>query len=118
MRLIDLVRGCKTVEDHTFLGSALSCGSVVLDIGANFGTFSTKLAQEFDCRCFAFEPDPNSFELIPHGDRLTKWPVAVSGQSGPRAFARSSNHQASRLTNESDAAMTIESVMLEDFARE
>lgn len=118
MRLVDVVRGVETVEDHAFLAPGLRHDSIVLDLGANRGDFSAAIARRFACQCFAFEPNPDCFASIPESDAVRKWCVAVSGERGPRSFALSSNPQASRLSGEVGPSVTVESVMLEEFARE
>ena len=43
---------------HTFLADTLSAASVVVDLGANEGDFSTALHRTFGCRVVAVEPVP------------------------------------------------------------
>lgn len=118
MRFVDVLRGMETVEDHTFFAPILGRTSVVLDIGANHGAFSAAVARRFGCQCFAFEPNPDCFAAIPQSEAVQKWCVAVSAERGPRSFVLSSNSQASRLSGEAGPSVTVESVILEEFARE
>jgi len=68
----------------------LPSNSVVLDCGANFGTFSVYAASK-GCRCYAFEPTP---ELLPvlqkyaerSQDRIIPVPCAVSDKDGVSTF--------------------------------
>src|SRR5438105_1591274 len=99
MRLVDVMRGVETVEDHTFFAPALRHDSVVLDVGANRGAFSAALARRFGCQCLALEPNPDCFALIPESDTVRKWCVAASGQRGLRSLVLSSNPQGSRLSS-------------------
>lgn len=118
MRFVDVLLGIATVEDHTFFAPALRHDSVVLDVGAHHGAFSAAITRRFGCQCLALEPNPDCFALIPEGDAVRKWCVAVSAERGPRSFVLSSNPQASRLSSEVGPSVTVESVMLEEFARE
>lgn len=46
------------VEFHSFFPKALTRQPVVLDLGANFGRFSTKMAERFGATCYAVEANP------------------------------------------------------------
>jgi FkbM family methyltransferase len=52
------------LHGHTFLRSALTDSSVVVDLGANAGEFSRKMVHNFHCRCIAVEPNPSMLERI------------------------------------------------------
>lgn len=65
-------------------------GSVLLEVGANFGVYSLPAVAEFGfARAVAYEPDPASYALLEHniernglGDRVTAHHAALSAQPG------------------------------------
>ncbi len=50
--------GLMTVRDHTFLYRPLNSGSVVVDLGAHRGEFSSRIGSLFGCRCIGVEANP------------------------------------------------------------
>lgn len=72
----------------------LPTGSVVLDCGANFGTFSAYAASKY-CRCYAFEPTPELWPLLHEYAELYPGKIipvesALSDQDGTAIFHVSS----------------------------
>jgi FkbM family methyltransferase len=65
-------------------------GTVLLEIGANFGVYSLPAVSQFGfARAVAYEPDPGSFALLEHniernglGDRVVAHHAALSAQPG------------------------------------
>lgn len=58
--------------DFHHFASLAKPGATVIDVGANFGYYSIMLAKKlrFDCRIFAFEPFPSTFELLERHVRM------------------------------------------------
>lgn len=63
----------------------LASKSLAVDVGANVGTWSVRLAELFD-EVLAFEPDERNFSQIPEIDNLTVVKAAVSDQTGETPF--------------------------------
>lgn len=65
-------------------------GTVLLEVGANFGVYSLPAVAAFGfARAVAYEPDPAAFALLEHniernalGDRVTAYHAALSAQPG------------------------------------
>lgn len=65
-------------------------GTVLLEVGANFGVYSLPAVAGFGfARAVAYEPDPASYALLQHniernalGDRVTAYHAALSAQPG------------------------------------
>lgn len=62
---------------------------VLLDVGANVGTYSVLAAAGYGARVFAFEPESQNFALLclnvalnRLGDKVTAWPAAISDEAG------------------------------------
>jgi FkbM family methyltransferase len=78
-------------------GTAIGDGWTVLDIGAGIGDFSLYAAlQHPDNRVYAFEPFPESFDLLQKNLRLNRatnveaFPEAIGGRTGTLALDLSS----------------------------
>jgi len=62
-------------------------GSLVFDIGALAGGFSTIMADR-GFRCIAFEPDPEGIKSVPQHESIVKAQLAVGYPPGMRKFFR------------------------------
>ena len=67
--------------------------AVVVDIGANIGTFSVRCANEKNCIVYAYEPCNDNYKLLVEnilenrlGDRVKTFKNAVSDKKGIREF--------------------------------
>jgi FkbM family methyltransferase len=75
-----------TLQEHTFLPRPLGPDSVVLDLGANAGAFSTAMIRRFGCTCHAVEANPAMADQIPAGPRLHVHRHAMGGTPGAATF--------------------------------
>lgn len=111
----------KQIEEHTVWPQALSPDSVVLDLGANLGNFSHGMVAQFNCRCYAAEPNPDMFKRIPHHPRLSAYNLAIAAKSGRVRLQVSGNPEASSILEipASDLSGTVEvdAVSLEGFLK-
>lgn len=90
--------GFKIIREHWVYTKELKSGSVIIDLGANTGTFSKEIIKQYSSKCFAIEPNIKLFNSI--NDRmLTKLNFAVTKNDGPIDFYISENHEASSLNN-------------------
>lgn len=95
-------------EPHV-LAQLLTPGSVLFDVGANFGYYAVTLADAMglDCRVFAFEPFPSTYELLHRHVQLNAleeviqtYPLALSDEVGfARMELNNRNTGAAALTN-------------------
>jgi FkbM family methyltransferase len=70
------------VRGHTFFGRGLGPGSVVVDLGANQGDFSTQMINRFGCTVYAVEPVEEIYGQIPKSPSLTAYRAAMGGADG------------------------------------
>jgi FkbM family methyltransferase len=68
-----------------------------MDLGANSGQFASTIGERYGWHCFAVEPNPEMFRLIPAGPCVTKYNLAVSHDEGPLEFYLSDNPENSSL---------------------
>lgn len=57
MAILDSIR-LSRISGHTFIPALLPPDAVVLDLGANKGTFSREVSRRFGWKCYAVEPNP------------------------------------------------------------
>jgi FkbM family methyltransferase len=103
----------------------LAPGSVFLDIGANFGYYSVRLASlQKEIQVHAFEPHPVTFRRLSRhiewnglSDVVHAHQFALSDVSGQAHMAeRPDNSGASRLTD-GDDGIAVQTMTLDEFAR-
>jgi FkbM family methyltransferase len=86
------------IMDHSFIASAISSSSVVIDLGGNRGTFANGIVEQFGARCVVYEPNPAMFACIPVLPNLEKHQKAATAADGPVSFYVDENPEASSLT--------------------
>src|SRR5262249_3812827 len=99
-------------------------GSVVLDVGANFGYYSLSLAQglQHQCQVHAFEPTPTTYERLRKHVELNRMSdvvhlhqVALSDVTGTaNLIQRADNSGASRLGTDA-AGISVQVTTLDEF---
>jgi FkbM family methyltransferase len=85
------------VHGHTFFKQFITKDSVVVDLGANVGGFSTEMIEKFGCYCYAVEANPLIFKHIPPKDNLKTSNLAVAANSGTFDFFIAENPESSSL---------------------
>jgi len=102
------------ISGHTIVDGRLSRHSIVLDLGANRGEFSSVVSRNWMCQVYAFEPTPN---LIADsvGANVIVRQMAIGARSGQQAFRiDSANSEASSLcASDGDNRLHVEVVTLE-----
>jgi FkbM family methyltransferase len=100
----------ENVAGHTFFSSEISAISVVLDLRANRGRFSSEIIDRFHYRSYAVEANPRLCELIRTEPRLKVLNYAVAGKSGKVPFQICGNCESSTILSIelSDVIDTIE----------
>ena len=108
-----------SIADHHFDIGPIDSESVVVDLGANVGEFSSEVASMTGCRCYAVEPSPVTFEQIPGTGAVKKFNYAIAGEDGPVALFLSPNSEANSTahvpTQTVNESVTVEGVTLESF---
>lgn len=106
---------------HSICPDLLTAGSVVLDLGANYGAFANATASRFRCDVYAVEASPLVFAKMPAGDLVKKFNFAICGRSGAATLNISSNHEVTslkRLDNwEYIDTVKVEGLSLDEFLK-
>lgn len=107
------------IEQHYVLTSSLSAQSLVLDLGANVGGFSSEVVARFGCDVLAVEPEQINFDKIPSHPKLRKLRGAIGGKCGRFGIELSSDptgHRVKALTSEGPQRMSEQVIEMYDFA--
>ena len=106
---------------HSICPDLVTAGSVVLDLGANYGAFANATASRFRCDVYALEASPLVFAKMPTGDLVKKFNFAICGRSGAATLNISSNHEVTslkRLDNwEYIDTVKVEGLSLDEFLK-
>ena len=113
-----LTRVC-CVEWHTFLPRGVDSNSVVLDLGANHGSFSDKMQRYFGCFCHAIEASPILWRQLDETRQYNVYNYAVTDQNGMLEFNISTEDMGSSIlgiteTNRVDT-VDVEGIRLDSF---
>jgi FkbM family methyltransferase len=107
------------IQQHYVLASALSTGSVILDLGANVGGFAEDIISRFGCQVISVEPEQSNFEAIFDHPNLRKIRGAIGGKCGQFGLRVSTDPTGHRieLQNDSEAAAvaTEQVITVHDF---
>lgn len=110
-----------SVRGHHILADMVTPESVVVDLGAHFGEFSSEMTVRFHCRCFAVEPNPTLWNKIPEIESIRRFNLAISGSNGSALFDVSENLESSHLQGDGrpadGTAIPVQTVTLAEFAR-
>ncbi len=128
--------GLKDLPEIAELRRRIKPGAVFLDIGANFGYYSVRLAAALggEIEVHAFEPHPDTFaRLVGHVERnrlggsVHPHELALSDVSGPARMAvRADNSGAAHLTaphaepadaKVAEGGVAVQAMSLDEFAR-
>jgi FkbM family methyltransferase len=106
------------VSGHTFFERFLGCRSVVVDLGANMGAFSSQMARKYGCTCFAVEPNPECFELLHKYEGVRPLNVAIADREGEMRFYVAANSEASSFvrTSADDREIVVRTMRLDALA--
>jgi FkbM family methyltransferase len=107
------------VSGHTFFERFVGRNSVVVDLGANMGAFSSQMASKYGCSCFAVEPNPECFAYLHKYERVTPLNLAISDQEGEMRFYVANNSEASSFvrTSQSDREIVVRTMRLDALAQ-
>jgi FkbM family methyltransferase len=89
--------GITRIMSHSFLADLLPRDAVVIDLGANRGTFSAEVNSRFGWRCAAVEPNPEMFKQIPRREGIVAINAAVASVDGPVTLNLAENPESSSL---------------------
>jgi FkbM family methyltransferase len=110
----------RAIHWHTIVPSLLVPDSHVLDLGANLGSFSTAIVDEFPCICHAVEPDPELLACIPEHPRINKYGYAIAARRAPVVLHTGANRLGASILDSSprtpdDSGAMVEGIDLTAF---
>jgi FkbM family methyltransferase len=72
-----------SIVEHHFLSTLIGAQSIVVDLGAHLGEFSTEVSRRFGCRCYGAEPHPVSHSRICQSDLISVLNCAIAPVDAP-----------------------------------
>jgi FkbM family methyltransferase len=109
------------------LARLLTPGSVLFDVGANFGYYAVTLADALrdDCRVFAFEPMPSTYRRLRHHielnalqDVIRAFPVALADEAGFARMTVDNCNSGAATLSDSGGIERVEVSTLDNFCAE
>ena len=104
---------------HHFVLGLLSKESVIIDLGANRGHFSTEVSRDCGATCYAIEAVPRLYESIPENPRIRKFNLAICKADGPVSFNISSQEESGSMSALPDSmleeSITVQGMTLKSF---
>lgn len=87
--------GLRSIRNHSFYAPLIGRDATVVDLGANTGTFSSSIADEYGCTCYAVEASAALYRALPASPRLLKFNYLIGERNEPAEFYLSANSEAS-----------------------
>lgn len=107
------------INGHGLIEDFLTKGSIVIDLGANKGSFSKQISTLYGCRVYAVEASPITFEETYASDLVQKFNFAICSQEKQIQINISENSEATSLfildNCEYKDSVTIQGISLEGF---
>jgi FkbM family methyltransferase len=103
----------ETIAGHSFVCSWLGPHSVVVDLGANVGTFSYAIHRRYGCRVAGVEANPALAQAILPNDRLSCANLAITGNSGEIEFFVDPNNSEASTTDPQRVRAELQRVVVE-----
>ncbi len=104
---------------HHFVIELLGKDSVIIDLGANRGHFSTEVSRDCGATCYAIEAVPRLYELIPENPSIRKYNLAICKADGPVSFNISSQEESGSMSALPDSmleeSITVQGMTLKSF---
>ena len=86
-----------SIRDHHFFATPICARSIVVDLGAHLGEFSTEISRRFGCRCYGAEPHPGLYSRISQSDQVSILNAAIASVDAPVEFNISAFAEANSL---------------------
>jgi FkbM family methyltransferase len=83
---------------HHFVIGLLGKESIIIDLGANRGHFSTEVISDCGATCYAIEAVPRLYQFIPESPRIRKFNLAICKTDGPVSFNISSQEESGSMS--------------------
>lgn len=108
-----------TIRGHSFYTGLINRESVVVDLGAHKGEFSSEMSKSFGCKCYLVEALPSLFSQIGESTLLKKFNFAMADRDEPVELFVSQNLEGSTITSStaagSNRAVTVDGVTMGSF---
>jgi FkbM family methyltransferase len=114
-------KGIISIRGHTIDANLLDETSIVIDLGAHLGEFSSELSDRFGCSCYLVEASPFLYSQIQESRLKKKFNLAATDHDGPITFHISDNPESSSISRRPGTVpqqtVTVDGCTLETFMR-
>lgn len=108
-----------SLRGHHFYARLINKDSIVVDLGANRGDFSSQITSIFGCKSYAVEASPRLFSMIPQSPLIKKFNCLINHTNEAVQFNLALNDECSSINHLPDEmnqeVLTLEGVTLEKF---
>ena len=111
---ISKLSGISESRGHHFYAKQLNEDSIVVDLGAHLGEFSTEVSDSFGCKCFAVEALPSLYEKITDNQLVKKFNYAIIDSEKQVTFCICDNPESNHLNNYSNSNAEIKQTISVD----
>ena len=104
--------------DHHFLSTPIGAASIIVDLGAHLGEFSTEISRRFGCRCYGAEPHPLSYSRICQSDLVSVVNCAIAPVDAPvrlHVSTYSESHSLRPLPRSGIGSMEVDGITFQRF---
>jgi FkbM family methyltransferase len=108
-----------TIRGHSFYAGSINRNSVIVDLGAHKGEFSSNISSRFGCKCYLVEALPALFSQIADGPLVKKYNFVMAGRDESVELFVSQNLEGSTIINSaatrSHGTVIVDGVTLDTF---
>jgi len=109
-----------SIVDHHFLSTPIGAKSIIVDLGAHLGEFSTEISRRFGCRCYGAEPHPVSHSLIRQSELVSVVNCAIAPADAPvrlHLSAYSESHSLRPLPRSGVGSIEVDGLTFQRFMK-
>lgn len=108
-----------SLRGHHFYTDILDSNSIVIDLGAHRGEFSTLISEQFGCKCYAVEASPELWELILESHLVKPYNYVITDRNHPVEFHLANNPECNTIynlpTETTEKVVQVEGITLDKF---
>ena len=91
--------GVTAHNSHYLIGDLINEKSVIVDLGANVGSFYSLIYNKYGSRCYAIEASESLYRNLPHVAGLKSYNCAIGKANGTTLFYTSENPEANSMNH-------------------
>lgn len=113
------ISGIVSFRGHSFYAGLINSKSVIIDLGAHLGEFSSKISNTFACKCYVVEALPSLWSQIKENHLIKKFNYVIAGANGPVTLSIAKNPESNSIrqlpADMIDEGVIVDGVTFETF---